>query len=98
MMAASDSEIVALAEAVTVVAEAIRAAKYLTDQVLANNSAHGVDWSQQPAADALAAAGKPYTAAEIEAALAPMQALQTFWNQGNPTNGSKIELLSRPIV
>lgn len=95
-MPASGPEAVAIAEAVTIVAEAVRGAKYLADQVLANNSAHAVDWNDPAIIQALEDAGKQFTAAEIANAIGSLSTFKTtFWDAGH---GGNFELLSRPII
>lgn len=103
-MAARASEIVAIGEAVALVSEVMRQAKYLADQVLANNSAHAVDWNLRSTQDALDSAGKPYTGREISNAIGSLAKFRDdFWNGTPPAgnqggNGGNFELLSRPLV
>lgn len=93
--AATANEYAAIAESVSQVASKMKQAKYLAEQVLANNSAQGADWNSQEAADALTAAGVDYTPAEISNAIGSLSTFTGagFWN----THGGNFEQLAKPI-
>lgn len=95
-MAATISEVNAIATAVVDLANAAKSLKYLTDQALAKNAAHAIDWNDLPAgavdANGYLACGD--TPAEISNAVGSLAAYQTLWT----THGGNFEKLAKAIV
>lgn len=90
-MAATDGEVVALAEAMIQVATKLKEANSIMSQALANNSAQAIDWNTTTALDE-----KAYTGAEISNVIGSFATFgSAFWDAGHSQN---IELLVKPIV
>ena len=94
-MAATVSEVNAIATAVVDLANAAKSLKYLADQALAKNAAHSIDWNDLPVGavvDGYLACGD--TPAEISNAVGSLAAYQTLWT----THGGNFEKLAKAIV
>jgi len=98
-MAASDAEVVAVAEAMISVATKLKEANVIMSQALANNSAHSIDWTLQATKDVLEdhpTSPTAYTAAEVSNVIGSFATFgSAFWDAGHSQN---IELLTPPIV
>ena len=96
-MAASISEINAVSTAIVSLANAAKSLKSLTDQVLAKNAAHSIDWNALPdgAVDQAGYLACGDTPAEISNAIGSLAAYQALWANGH---GGNFEKLAKAIV
>lgn len=97
-MAATLNEISDIHAAVVSLANAAKSLKFLADQALAKNSAHGMDWGNLPdgAVDANGyLVGTDDTPAEISNAIGSLASYKELWLNGH---GGNFEKLAKAIV
>lgn len=99
-MAATQAEITAIVNSIKELAKQAKILKSLTDQALAHNSAHSIDWNEfaQDYPDLVDESGDivdaGITPAELSNAIGSLASYQTYWT----THGGNFEKLTKPIV
>lgn len=93
---ATVAEVSAVASACKDVSKAAKSLKFLSAQLLANNSAQGIDWGALPEGSEANGAiiNESFTAAEVSNVLGSLAEFATFW----VTHGGNFEKLTSPIV
>ncbi len=100
---ATVNDYLAIADACADVSKAAKSLKYLSAQVLANNSAQGLNWGSVPAgveADGVIT-GREFTAAEVSNVLGSLTQYANLWDNAvvtQGTHGGNFEKLTKPIV
>jgi len=96
--AANADQAKAVAASVKELAEALKSAKNLTDQLVENNQALSINWNNPPTGlvdETGLIVGTNYTPGQISNAIGSLAAFQALWAAGH---GGNFELLAKPIV
>lgn len=100
-MALTVTEITKQVDGVETLAKQLKTLYKSASQVISNINAEGTDWENLPEGSVDAngnVTGKTCTPEEISDVLDASQSILGWWNQGTPTNGTKVERLCDPIV